>query len=146
MHNYFAPPPPPPPPQQHGGQWLPPPPPPVSRNNPLEVPVEWYIDIPSTYSGAVGGSIPRLNQTFHTSVSVIPAAGNGPVEWMRYCIFGKPIGIHHTIAELKKIAPVVEIGFTRNAPPPPPSASNEDEAEPIPVYHAAWVEFTSRCN
>ena len=118
------------------------PPPPQGPHNPLEVPVEWYVDVPTSALGLVFGAIPGIQQKFFTSISVV-SGGDQMNPWARLQVFGKPLGIHKSIVALKDITHVNEAGYVMDAVYP-----NDDDADVIaksmPVYHGAWTEFCSR--
>jgi len=120
---------------------LPPPPPPQGYHNPLEVPVEWYVDIPTSLLGGVFGNIPVIQEKTLCSISLV-AGGDHVSSWARFVVFGKPIGIHNALLELKRIAPVVEVGYSAETPFPLNRQSPVDDLEDVmPIYHAAWTEF-----
>lgn len=127
-------------------QWVPPPPP-VSTHDPLESVSDWYIDIPSANRISVMEIVREADKRFGTHTSVI-AGGDGQSYWSRLRIHGKPLGIHYLIAEMANATPVVEVGYTADAPfPADPSAEIAQVPQPMPIYHAAWVEFSlSRSN
>ncbi len=140
MHSFV--PPPPPPAMGVRGNWQQPPPPPASRSSPLEVPVEWYLDIPQGSVPIVNSHISAIQEKFLTSISPL-GEGEGQLAWCRYCIFGKPLAIHNTIVELKKLTQMAEVGYARDAPfPCGLDAPIDPLAEYMPVYHAAWVDYT----
>lgn len=114
----------------------------MPQGSPLDVPAEWYIDVPQGSVNALNSRIPAVQEKFLTSIAPLHES-NGQLAWCRYCVFGKPVAIHNTISELKKFTQIAEVGFARDAPLPcgleaPPDAL----ADYIPVYHAAWVDYT----
>ena len=119
----------------------PPPPPPIAKHNPLDVPIEWYIDMRTADAQKVMGERIRIQETHLTSVSII--AGGEQSEWARLCVFGKPLGIHHTIAEISTLLSgnLVEVGYTTDVPFPDHGEEFPMPVMSIPLYHAAWTEY-----
>ena len=139
MYPFSAPP--PPPPMAPVPQWVPPPPP-VSNHDPLESVSEWYIDIPAASRTVVAEKTREADKRFGTFTSII-AGANGQSYWTRLRVHGKPLGIHYLIAEIAKISPVVEVGYTADHPFPIDTGASVAQAiQPMPVYHAAWTEYT----
>ena len=120
-----------------------PPPPPAGSNNPLEVPVEWYVDVPTTSLSHVFAAVPEIQEQCLCSVSLV-AGGDHRNPWARMVVFGKPLGIHKAVSKLKQVTALVEAGFGFEAPFPSTLQVPIDDLEDVvPVYHAAWTEFTS---
>ena len=134
-------PPPPPPPMAPPTQWVPPPPP-MESHDPLDTPHDWYIDLLSRSVTTVIAKIPELDRRFGTRTTLVQG-GDVHHHWARFLVHGKPVGIHHMISELFKIAPGVEVGYIPDAPfHNEPTAPIAPTSNIMPVYHAAWVNFT----
>jgi hypothetical protein len=120
---------------------VPPPPPPQGQPNPLDVPVEWYADVPTASLSEIYENISSIQDRFMCSISLV-AGGDHRSSWARLVIFGKPLGIHNTLIELKKISIINEVGYTYDAPfPGSDRVPNDDFENVMPVYHAAWTEY-----
>jgi hypothetical protein len=132
---------PPPPPPTAG--FVPPPPLEVMKN-PLEVRTEWNVDVLTENLKAIFEVVPTLQNRFGTTLSLV-AGGDEDSEWARFTIRGLPIGIHHTVGELKRAFRLEEAGFSVDDPLGPSShlGSNRFEDE-VPVYHAAWTEYSQK--
>lgn len=134
-------PPPPPPPMPMGGFVPPPPPPMESLTNPLEIPTEWFVDVPTASLSEIFQRIPGWQSRFSTHISLF-RGGEVGATWARLLIKGKPLRIHYTVAEIVKTSKCVEAGFSPEAPFPVESNPPEDaDADVMPVYHAAWTEY-----
>lgn len=130
----------PPPPPPHPMNWVPPPPPAVSHD-PLELPVDWFIDVPSGSLHEVLRLTGDFDKRFGTSTTHV-AGGPGVSMWVRLRIHGKPVGIHHAMAEVLKVSKGVEAGFSPDVPfPVGGQGADSLDANAMPVYHAAWVEY-----
>ena len=133
--------PPPPPPHTHqiAGMW--PPPPPIASHDPLEVPVDWFIDVPTASLSDVLRMSPAWDRQFGTRTSV-QSGGDAQSRWTRLVVHGKPIPIHYLVAEVFKVSQCVEAGFAHDvAFPNDMVAYSDSEADVMPVYHGAWTEF-----
>jgi hypothetical protein len=123
---------------------LPTPPPPQGEPNPLQVPVEWYVDIPTSSLNSVFEKIASIQESALCSVSCV-SGGDNRSHWARLVVFGKPLGIHNCVTELRKICPVVEVGYSHEAPFPFGEIPPKDELEDVmPVYHAAWTDYNTK--
>ena len=110
-------------------------------HDPLEVPVEWYVDVPSGSLTDVMNQVSIWQRKFGTRIVVVSSGEHGS-SWARLCLFGKPLGIHYSIAEISKAAKCVEAGYAADAPfPVGGHIGTESDADVMPVYHAAWTEF-----
>lgn len=135
MFPYSVPPPPPPP---QAPQWVPPPPP-ASSHDPLEVPVDWFIDVPTNSTGEVLARTADWDRKFGTRTE---RAAKADGVWSRLRVFGKPLAIHYLVAEVFKISRCVEIGYSPDQPFSADFGVHEDsEADVMPVYHAVWTEY-----
>jgi hypothetical protein len=142
MFPYGAPPPPPPPP---AAQWVPPPPPPVAHD-PLEMPADWYIDIPAGSMHDILGKVQEFDRKCGTVTSHV-LGGPGVSIWARLRVHGKPLGIHYCVAEIFKLCRGVEAGYSPDVPFPVGGQVIEDpELRSMPVYHAAWVQLCQSKN
>ena len=122
----------------------PPPPPPDGTHNPLEVPVEWYVDVPTSKLAEVFAAIPSIQDQNLSTISLV-SGGDQRTPWARLQIFGKPLAIHNSVIELQKISKVIEAGFAYETPWPLEERDDSDQLErAMPVYHAAWTEFYAR--
>ena len=123
------------------GNQIPPPPPPEGSHNPLEVPVEWYVDVPTRKLTELFTAIPSIQEQHFTTISLV-SGGDQRTPWARIQIFGKPLAIHKTVIDLQKITEIAEAGYAYEAPWPSGEGLNSDNLEKaMPVYHAAWTEF-----
>ena len=146
FHFPVVPPPPPPPPNQPlMGIW--PPPPPITQHDPLEVPVDWYVDVPTPSVSDVFRMSPACDRKFGTRTS-LHSGGDAQSRWARLAVHGRPIPIHHLVAEIFKVSQCVEAGFAGDVAFPNEMIPHSDtDADVMPVYHAAWTEFciNKRC-
>jgi len=122
-----------------------PPPPPEGTHNPLEVPVEWYVDVPTSKLTELFVAIPNIQERTLASISLV-SGGDQRIPWARLQIFGKPLAIHNSITELQKLTEIVEAGYAYDTPfaPSADEGSTEQLERAMPVYHAAWTEFCAR--
>jgi hypothetical protein len=122
----------------------PPPPPPEGSHNPLDTPVEWYVDVPTSVLGEIFTAIPSIQERTRCSISPI-TGGDQRNPWTRLQIFGKPLAIHNSIIALKLIGEIVEVGYAFESPYTSDSGLNQVQVEnSMPIYHAAWCEYYSR--
>ena len=119
------------------------PPPPEGSHNPLDVPVEWYVDVPTNSLGEIFTAIPGIQEKTLSSICLV-SGGDQRSPWARLQIFGKPLAIHNSVVALKKMTEVAEIGYAFESQSTSSPDLNQQQIEnSMPIYHAAWCEYYS---
>ena len=129
----------------HAQKWgPPPPPPPLNVGNPMEQTTQWFVDVPSISLAAVMNQKDQIQISCSTTIKLV-AGGDQVSRWGRLCITGAPIPIHKTVSAIMRLSPCVEAGYASNTPfPSTIEASVDEDADVIPVFHAAWTEYNVR--
>lgn len=111
----------------------------MSSHNPLDVPVDWFVDVPASSADHVLAQTAEWDRKLGTQTS---RSSNGGDLWTRLRIFGKPLAIHYLISNIVQVSKCLEVGYAPESPFPTDFAATDDiEADVMPVYHAAWSEF-----
>ena len=102
------------------------------------------MDVQSSSIDQVICMIPMIQAQHGTSISLI-AGGDQVSRWARLRIVGKPLAIHLSVARLFEIGKCQEAGDSPDVSFPSGIEPQSDEdADRVPVFHAAWTEFSMR--